>query len=47
MVLTRNNLGGREGVAPGAPPDIRKTSVDRSLDEWTGLDTEILANQRA
>ncbi len=30
---------------PGEPPQIRKTSLDRALDEWSGLDTEILANQ--
>ena len=32
-------------VLPGQPPHIRKTSVDLILDEWSALDTEILASQ--
>ncbi len=32
-------------TVPGEPPHIRKTALDRTLDEWSGLDTEILANQ--
>ena len=31
-------------VSPGEPPHIRKTPKDKILDEWSGLDTEILAN---
>jgi prophage antirepressor-like protein len=31
-------------VSPGQPPHIRKTPKDKLLDEWSGLDTEILAN---
>lgn len=32
-------------TVPGELPHIRKTTLDRALDEWSGLDTEILANQ--
>jgi len=32
-------------VLPGQTPHIRKTSVDLILDEWSALDTEILASQ--
>jgi prophage antirepressor-like protein len=31
-------------VSPGELPQIRKTPKDKLLDEWSGLDTEILAN---
>jgi prophage antirepressor-like protein len=31
-------------VSPGELPHIRKTPKDKLLDEWSGLDTEILAN---
>jgi len=32
-------------VMPNTPPHIRKTSLDLILDEWSALDTEILASQ--
>jgi prophage antirepressor-like protein len=31
-------------VSPGELPHIRKTPIDKLLDEWSGLDAEILAN---
>ncbi len=31
-------------VTPNKPPHVRKPPYDKMLDEWSGLDTEILAN---